>query len=112
KAAVFKTGSPMTTVVHAPTANGTPTPTRNAVPITLSAQKKKVNGINSARLAWSGATSANIDVYRNSVLIATTPNDGQYNDSTGDTGQAQYVYQVCEAGTGTCSNDVTVTFRH
>ena len=108
----FKTGSPMTTAVQAPTANGTPTPTPTAGPITLSARKKKVNGINSARLTWSGATSANIDVYRNSVLIATTPNDGQYNDSTGDTGQAQYVYRVCEAGTGTCSNDVTVTFRH
>ena len=53
--------------------------------------------------------SVSID-YRNSVVIATTPNDGQYNDSTGDTGQAQYVYRVCEAGTGTCSNDVTVIF--
>src|SRR2546430_4518803 len=110
--AFFKTGSPMTTAVQDPTANGTPTPTPTAWPITLSAPKKKVNGINSARLAWSGATSANIDVYRNSVLIVTMPNDGQYNDSTGDTGQAQYVYRVCEAGTGACSNDVTVTFRH
>ena len=104
----FKTGSPMTTAIQAPTANATPTPT----PITLSARKKKINGINSARLTWSGATSTNVDVYRNDVLIATTPNDGQYSDSTGDTGQAQYVYRVCEAGTGTCSNDVTVTFRH
>src|SRR5438105_2516660 len=104
----FKTGSPMTTAIQAPIANATPTPT----PITLSARKKKINGINSARLTWSGATSANVDVYRNDVLIATTPNDGQYSDSTGDTGQAQYVYRVCEAGTGTCSNDVTVTFRH
>jgi len=102
----------MTTAIQAPTANATPTPTPTAGPITLSARKKKINGINSARLTWSGATSANIDVYRNDVLIATTPNDGQYSDSTGDTGQAQYVYRVCEAGTGTCSNDVTVTFRH
>src|SRR6266404_7166226 len=110
--AFFKTGSPMTTAVQAPTANGTPTPTPTAGPITLSARKKKINGTNSARLTWSGATSTNIDVYRNDILIATTPNDGQYNDSTGETGQAQYVYRVCEAGTGTCSNDVTVTFRH
>src|SRR5207249_8491111 len=108
----FKTGSPMTTAIQAPTANGTPTPTPTAGPITLSARKKKINGTNSARLTWSGAISTNIDVYRNDILIATTPNDGQYNDSTGETGQAQYVYRVCEAGTGTCSNDVTVTFRH
>jgi serine protease len=44
------------------------------------------------------------------MLITTTPNDGQYDDSTGDTGQAQYMYQVCEAGTQTCSNVVTVNF--
>jgi serine protease len=63
------------------------------------------------RLQWRGAaTSTNIDVYRNNVPIATTPNDGQYDDSTGDMGQAQYVCRVCEAGTQTCSNDVTVHF--
>ena len=64
------------------------------------------------RLTWSGATSANIDVYRNNVLITTTTNTGTYTDSTGDTGQASYTDRVCEAGTSTCSNDVTVTFRH
>jgi hypothetical protein len=76
----------------------------------LRAQKKKIHGINTVRLKWRGATSANVDVYRNSVLIVTTTNDGQYDDSTGDTGQAQYVYRVCEAGTQTCSGDVTVIF--
>jgi hypothetical protein len=106
----FKTGSPMAVAVQAPSGVASPTPTPTAGPITLSAHKKKINGINSVRLNWSGATSANVDVYRNSVVIATTPNDGQYNDSTGDTGQAQYVYRVCEAGTGTCSNNVTVIF--
>ena len=91
----FKTGSPMMVAIQAPAGAATPTPT--PVPITLSAQKKKINGINSVRLTWTGATSANIDVYRNSVLIVTTPNDGQYDDSTGDTGRAQYMYRVCEA---------------
>jgi len=70
-----------------------------------------VNGINTVRLTWSGATSANIDVFRNSVLITTVPNTGTYTDSTGDTGRARYRYMVCEAGTQTCSNQVTVTFR-
>jgi len=79
-------------------------------PIQLSAQKKKINGINSVRLTWGGANSANVDVYRNRVVVATTPNDGQYDDSTGDTGRAQYMYKVCEAGTQTCSNTVTVNF--
>ena len=88
----------------------TPTPTPTPGPITLSAKKKKVQGINTVRLAWSGAASANIDVYRNAVVVATTANDGVYDDSTGETGQAQYTYMLCDAGTQTCSNEVLVTF--
>jgi serine protease len=63
------------------------------------------------RLIWNGATSTNIDVYRDNVLIVTTANDGSYRDSTGDSGRDRYTYQVCEAGTQTCSNDAKVTFR-
>ena len=80
-------------------------------PITLSAVGRKVGGINTVRLTWSGATSASIDVYRDAVLIVTVPNTGSYTDSTGDTGRARYTYRVCEAGTATCSNDATVRFR-
>src|SRR5204862_6297764 len=79
-------------------------------PITLSAAKRKVGGINTVRLTWSGATSTDIDVYRDAVLIVTTANDGSYTDSTGDTGRARYTYKVCEAGTQTCYNEVTVRF--
>jgi len=81
------------------------------VAIQLRASGRKVGGINTVRLTWSGATSNNIDVYRNSVLLTTVPNTGTYTDSTGDTGRARYTYKVCAAGTLTCSNDVTVTFR-
>jgi Carboxypeptidase regulatory-like domain len=79
-------------------------------PITLSAAKRKVGGINTVRLTWSGATSTDIDVHRGAVLIVTTANDGSYVDSTGDTGRARYRYRVCEAATATCSNDVSVMF--
>ena len=82
------------------------------VAIQLRASGRKVGGINTVRLTWSGATSNNIDVYRNSALITTVPNTGTYTDSTGDTGRARYTYKVCEAGTSTCSNEVTVRFRH
>jgi hypothetical protein len=83
-----------------------------AGPITLSAAKRKVGGVNTVRLTWSGATSTGIDVYRDGLLVAQTTNDGRYEDSTGDTGRARYVYKVCEGGTQTCSNEVTVTFQH
>jgi hypothetical protein len=90
---------------------GTPTPTPTPGPITLSAAGRKVGGINTVRLTWSGASSANVDVYRDNVVIVTTANDGSYTDSTGDTGRARYTYKVCEAGTQTCSNNVRVTFQ-
>jgi hypothetical protein len=83
----------------------------SGTPITLSAAGRKVGGINTVRLRWSGATSTNMDVYRNGVVVATVPNTGAYTDSTGDTGRASYTYKVCEAGTSTCSNEVTVRFR-
>src|SRR5437667_4536432 len=46
----FKTGSPMMVAIQAPAGGATPTPTPG--PITLSAQKTKINGINSVRLTW------------------------------------------------------------
>jgi len=88
----------------------TPTPTPTPGPIELRAQGKKIGGINTSRLKWRGATSANMDIYRDANVIATTPNDGLYDDSTGTTGQASFMYKVCEAATQNCSNTVTVNF--
>jgi photosystem II stability/assembly factor-like uncharacterized protein len=107
------TPTPTATPIPTPTPTATPTPTPTATPgpITLSARGKKVGGINTSRLTWSGATSPNIDVNRDGVVIATVPNVGNYNDSTGTTGQATFTYKVCEAGTQTCSNQVIVRFR-
>src|SRR5262249_48381739 len=79
-------------------------------PITLSAAKRKVGGTNTVRLTWSGATSTDIDVYRDGMPIVRTANTGSYTDSTGDTGRARYKYRVCEAGTSTCSNNARARF--
>jgi subtilisin family serine protease len=78
--------------------------------ITLSANGYKVKGAHTIDLSWNGATSTDVDVYRNSNFLVTTANDGAYTDATGNKGGGSYDYQVCEAGTGTCSNVVTVTF--
>ena len=86
-------------------------PPKARPPLQLRAQQKRVGGINTVRLNWRGATSPNVDIYRNNVLIATRPNNpGVYIDSTGDTSRARYRYRVCEAGTQTCSNEVLVRF--
>jgi hypothetical protein len=63
-----------------------------------------------ADLSWNGATSSNVDIYRNGVVIATVLNDGFYTDSIDVHGPGSYTYQVCEENTATCSNEVTVQF--
>ncbi len=79
--------------------------------IVLTGRGKAIGGIDTSRLTWTGASASNIDVYRNGIVIATVPNTGRYTDSTGVTGRARFMYMVCDAGTNTCSNTVTVRFR-
>lgn len=78
--------------------------------ITLTATGYKVRGERYADLEWSGATGTNVDVVRDGSTIATTANDGAYTDAIGGRGSGSFVYQVCQAGTTTCSNEATVTF--
>lgn len=78
--------------------------------ISLSATGYKVKGIQKADLTWSGSAAGYIDVYRNGAKITTTANDGAYTDLINAKGSATYTYKVCEAGTTTCSNTVTVVF--
>jgi hypothetical protein len=92
----------------APTATATPSPTPGQ--ITLSALGYKVQGLHTVDLSWTGANSSSIDVYRDGLSIVTVPNNGLYTDYPNDRGQATYIYEVCEAGTGNCSNQVTVNF--
>src|SRR5262252_5009087 len=137
----FKTGAPMSVQIQAPGVGTTPTPTPTATatatatptstptatatataiatatptatpgPITLIARGYKVQGQQRVDLSWNGATSNNVDVYRNGVLIATAPNvPGFYTDNIGARGKGTYTYRVCDAGTQHCSNDVTVRF--
>lgn len=76
----------------------------------LTANGYKDRGRHTIDLTWSGATSSNVDIYRNGSLQTTTANDGSYTDATNNRGGASYTYRVCEAGTSTCSNDATATF--
>lgn len=80
------------------------------VSIDLTANGRKVRGRHIVDLTWSGASSTNVDVIRDGGVISTTANDGAYTDNIGAVGGATYIYQLCEAGTGTCSNEVTVVF--
>jgi hypothetical protein len=103
------TPTPTPTVTPTPTPTVTPTPTPG--PITLSAHGRRVQGRHTVDLTWSPVTSANIDIYRDGVVIATVPNTGSYKDFIGVRGgNVRYTYKVCEAGTQNCSNEVIVRF--
>jgi serine protease len=78
--------------------------------ITLSASGYKARGRQRADLSWSGAGSSDVDIYRDGQRIATTANAGAYTDNIDQRGGGSYVYEVCEAGSSTCSNTATVVF--
>ncbi len=78
--------------------------------INLTLAGRKVKGVNTVDLTWSGATKA-VDIFRNNVQIVTGgPNDGAHTDSAGK-GGATYNYKVCETGSTTaCSAVKTIVF--
>jgi len=80
-------------------------------PISLTVVGYKRNGLEKADLTWSpSGTSVNVDVWRNGALLASTADDGAYTDNINRRGAGSYTYKVCEAGTSTCSNVVTISF--
>jgi PKD repeat protein len=76
--------------------------------ISLSATQRTVAKKRFVDLAWSGASSTNVDVFRNDTKVVATANDGAYTDQVSAAGS--YTYRVCNTGTSTCSNNVTVAF--
>jgi cell division septation protein DedD len=105
------TPTPTVTPTPTPTPSITPTPTPTPSQIVLTASGRRVQGRHTVDLSWTGANAANIDIYRDGVVIATVPNAGSYKDFIGVRGgNVRYTYKVCEAGTQNCSNQVTVRF--
>jgi len=76
----------------------------------LSVRGYKVRGIKHADLTWSGANSTDVDVYRDNVDKFTIPNSGSYTDNLNQRGGGSHTYYLCEAGTSTCSNEVTIIY--
>ena len=78
--------------------------------VTLSANGFKNKGRWTTDLSWDGATTTNVDIYRDGGLLTTTADDGLYTDATDFKGGGSLTYQVCEAGSSVCSDTVTVNF--
>ena len=79
--------------------------------IVLTATGYKEQGKWRADLSWTPAgTSAKVDVYRNGSFLRSVENTGSYKDVTNLKGGGTLTYKICEAGTTTCSNEVTVQY--
>ena len=73
-----------------------------SVPIVLTVRQTRVFELATNELAWTGASSGEVDVYRDGAIIATVPDAGTYRDAV--VGSQAVVYRVCQAGTAVCSN--------
>jgi subtilase family serine protease len=76
--------------------------------LTLTARGYKVKGVNTVDLSWTGSSS--VDILRGAAVIVHAKSGSSYTDNVGTKGAATYTYQVCSAGTTTCSNTATVSF--
>ena len=96
-----QTGSAEITVIVTSTGGGG---------FTLLATGSKVRGWQHADLSWTGATSANVDIYRDGGLLVTVPNPpSTYHDDVGERGGGSHTYQVFSEIEG-WSNEVTVVY--
>ncbi len=82
----------------------TPTPGQ----IVLTARSRRTNSGLMVRLSWTGATTAQVDIYRNGAPLARVANSGTYIDTLTTFGF--YTYKVCNKNTMNCSNEVTKRF--
>jgi hypothetical protein len=104
--AYSNTASAQTVTGSAPV--GSTAPTSDA---TLTARGYKVKGSQTVDLAWTGLSGSSVDIYRNGGVVGSSPNDGADTDSINKKGGGvTYTYQVCDAGTSTCTNSVSVSF--
>jgi PKD repeat protein len=62
---------------------------------------------------WSGATGANVDLYRNGTRIKSTPNDGRHTTAHNFTGTATWRVKICQVGSTTiCSPERSITLSN
>jgi PKD repeat protein len=78
--------------------------------IDLSARGYKDKGFQYVQLTWSRAAATSVDLFRDGTKLLTTANDGTQLDELRRKGSGSYRYQVCDANTTRCSDEVTVTF--
>jgi len=80
-------------------------------PIQLTISGRTVKGRLWVDLTWSGITTRWLDIFRNGAFLIPVQNLGYFTDNTTLTGGPHTLtYQICEKGTGRCSDVVSGTF--
>jgi hypothetical protein len=108
------TPTPTATPTPTPTATPTPTPTPTVTPtptpgqIVLTGQKRRTNAGLMVKLIWTGASTAQVDIYRNGARLVRVANSGTYVETLTTFGT--YTYKVCDKNTMNCSNELSVRF--
>jgi serine protease len=68
----------------------------------VSAFRRGSKGVE-VNLGWSGASTANVEVYRNGAFLGLKANTGAYRDRFNSVGSS-FTYVVCDEGGARCSN--------
>ena len=85
--------------------------TTDAAPdIQLGASGRKVKGKHTVDLSWTISAPSGMDIYESGAKIGSVTSGTTYTHNTGNKGGGSYVYQVCKAGSSTCSKTVTIVF--
>ena len=79
-------------------------------PISLSLTTRTETNKQIVTLSWTRAQGPTLYLYRNGLVLNSTPNDGKQAVSKNFSGPATYIFKVCEAGTAICSNPATAQF--
>jgi PKD repeat protein len=79
-------------------------------PLGLTFTTSTAPGKHIVNLSWTRAQGSSVYVYRNGLVLLSTPNDGKQKVTKNGSGAATYIFKVCEAGTTICSNPVSAVF--
>jgi secreted PhoX family phosphatase len=104
----FRQSVTPTTTTSSTTTTSTTTTTR-PLTITLTATKRVQGKKNSVDLRWSGATTPNVEIWRNDTRLTTTANDGAHSDNL-NRSTGTFRYRVTHPGGTPSSPEVSVTF--
>ena len=81
-----------------------------ATPLGLTLTTSSTSTTQKVTLNWSRAQGSIVYIYRDGLVLQSSPNDGVQAVTKNASGAATYIFKVCEAATTICSNPATAQF--